>query len=114
VVNVLRGQSPAAKNARKTVCLRGHDDWSFRPDGKGRVCRACDTLRGGHVRGGPGPTRLADEEVAAIRALAAARALPQRVIAARFGVNQSHVSRLLSNKTRRSPGAHALRRVPVA
>lgn len=39
--NLLRGESPAAQNARKVFCNRGHFDWYIRPDGKGRLCRTC-------------------------------------------------------------------------
>ena len=42
--NVLRGNSPPSRNARKTHCLRGHE---FTPENTmaikgGRACRACD------------------------------------------------------------------------
>lgn len=47
-VNILRGESPSARNARKTECLNGHpfDESNTRqiPTG-GRYCRACDRLR---------------------------------------------------------------------
>lgn len=42
--NVLRGENPPAKNARKTHCAHGHpyDDENSYVDGRGhRVCRAC-------------------------------------------------------------------------
>lgn len=42
--NILRGEAPAALNARRTVCKRGHDfdqlNTHFRPNGK-RDCLAC-------------------------------------------------------------------------
>ncbi len=43
-VNILRGESPAAKNARKTHCLRGHalsGDNLIRTSRGGRSCRMC-------------------------------------------------------------------------
>lgn len=47
-VNILRGQSPAAKNARKTHCDRGHpfdqENTIIRKDG-GRKCRTCRNAR---------------------------------------------------------------------
>jgi hypothetical protein len=45
VENVMRSGSIPAQNARKVVCLRGHDAWSHdtRGGGKGgRRCRTCD------------------------------------------------------------------------
>jgi hypothetical protein len=43
--NVLRGEGPPARNARKTHCVSGHPltgaNLYMRPDGKGRECRAC-------------------------------------------------------------------------
>ena len=45
VVNVLRGMSPAAVNARKTVCMRGHNNWYIKPGGKGRTCRTCLNMK---------------------------------------------------------------------
>ena len=48
-VNVLRGEGPAAENARKAECLRGHPfdglNTYVTPDGR-RMCRACRALRG--------------------------------------------------------------------
>ncbi len=38
--NILRGVSPAAINARKTTCLRGHPFDRLTPDGR-RRCRTC-------------------------------------------------------------------------
>lgn len=47
--NNLRGESPAAHNARKTHCLRGHEFTSantYRPPGRtDRQCRACIRIR---------------------------------------------------------------------
>lgn len=45
--NCLRGISPAARNARKTHCKRGHafTEENTRFDGKGRQCRQCDKIR---------------------------------------------------------------------
>jgi hypothetical protein len=47
-VNVLRGESPVAKNARKTHCKRGHafraDNIYYDRDGH-RQCKACCRLR---------------------------------------------------------------------
>jgi hypothetical protein len=44
-VNVLRGNAPAAFNARKTHCKRGHElsgtNLYVFPDGRRRRCRAC-------------------------------------------------------------------------
>lgn len=44
-VNILRGESPSAKNARKTHCIRGHplfgDNLIIRSDNDGRRCRTC-------------------------------------------------------------------------
>lgn len=39
-----RGTSPTAKNSRKTHCLHGHE-LKPRPDGTGRYCQACNTVR---------------------------------------------------------------------
>jgi hypothetical protein len=46
-VNVVRGHSPTALNARKTHCLRGHlldERNTYRP-GNHRYCRTCTRLR---------------------------------------------------------------------
>lgn len=50
--NSLRSQSPAAKNARKTHCSKGHPydalntRWYVGPTGKsGRICRTCERER---------------------------------------------------------------------
>lgn len=47
--NILRGTNPAAINARKTLCVKGHplDEMNtyLSPNGGGRNCRACDRLR---------------------------------------------------------------------
>jgi hypothetical protein len=47
--NILRGTSPAALNARKTHCKHGHEfdliNTRFRPNDRGRECRACDRQR---------------------------------------------------------------------
>jgi HNH endonuclease len=42
-VNVLRGETIAARNAAKTKCKHGHSlkDAYIRPDGGGRQCRTC-------------------------------------------------------------------------
>ena len=44
-VNILRGESFAAKNSALSECLRGHvfsyENTYWRKDGTGRVCRAC-------------------------------------------------------------------------
>lgn len=46
--NILRGESPPAKNARQTECARGHpfdqENTSVRKNGI-RVCRTCDRAR---------------------------------------------------------------------
>jgi hypothetical protein len=43
--NTLRGESPAAQNARRTHCVKGHQftelNTYWRPDGKGKRCRIC-------------------------------------------------------------------------
>ena len=48
-INILRGMSPTAVNAWKTECILGHPfagaNLYMRPDGGGRVCRTCHTLR---------------------------------------------------------------------
>lgn len=50
--NVLRGNGLSAVNARKTHCKRGHEfteentrHLSYRPVGRGRICRACERRR---------------------------------------------------------------------
>lgn len=52
--NVLRGTSPAAKNAVKTHCKNGHEftpeNTYIRPDGAGRACRTCKLGRIQHKR----------------------------------------------------------------
>ena len=49
VVNMLRGNSPASKNAKKKVCIRGHPfskkNTYVRPDGHGRMCLQCCSFR---------------------------------------------------------------------
>lgn len=55
-VNVLRGMSPPAQNARLTHCKRGHEftpDNTYRTASGGRRCRECKRLlqRGGKGRG---------------------------------------------------------------
>lgn len=47
--NTLRGTSPTALNARKTVCLNGHPFDRIRPDGA-RTCRQCRARRGRETR----------------------------------------------------------------
>ncbi len=48
-VNLLRGIGPAAKNARQTLCLRGHPlagtNLYVRPSRHERVCRTCRSAR---------------------------------------------------------------------
>jgi hypothetical protein len=47
VVNVMRGESPIAKNARKTHCLNGHEfsaDNTYILKDKSRLCRACNRV----------------------------------------------------------------------
>lgn len=39
-INVLRGTSPAARNARVEVCPRGHSNWRITSQGR-RLCRDC-------------------------------------------------------------------------
>ena len=51
VENVMRGESIAARNARKATCQRGHDEWAERKDGNGRWCRACGREDGKRRRG---------------------------------------------------------------
>lgn len=55
-VNILRGQSHPARNARKAVCLRGHPlsgkNLYLRPDGY-RACRECHLIR---QRASPSPS----------------------------------------------------------
>lgn len=47
--NTLRGEGPAALNAKKTECLRGHtltpDNTYTRKDRTGRYCRQCINIR---------------------------------------------------------------------
>jgi hypothetical protein len=42
--NILRGEGLAAQNARKARCIRGHDDWGIRRNGRERVCLTCRLL----------------------------------------------------------------------
>lgn len=46
-VNILRGESPFAKNARKQVCKRGHDlSLAYRRSSRNsRECRECKRIR---------------------------------------------------------------------
>lgn len=47
-VNILRGSSPAAVNARKTHCLNGHEytpETAYERPGGGRRCRTCRNER---------------------------------------------------------------------
>ena len=48
-VNILRGNSPSAKAARRTVCPRGHEYTHRSPDGH-RRCRDCERLRADAIR----------------------------------------------------------------
>ena len=47
--NIRRGESPAARNLRKTHCVHGHafsdENTYWRSDGTGRMCRACTRAR---------------------------------------------------------------------
>lgn len=70
-VNVLRGVAPAAANARKTHCLRGHafdDENTYPVRVGGRGCRACDRRRNNT------PKRLAQRRAAYRRKMEVARA----------------------------------------
>lgn len=53
--NVLRGEGPAARNARRTHCMQGHRfdavNTYVRPDGS-RTCRSCNNARNRHRRQG--------------------------------------------------------------
>jgi hypothetical protein len=54
-VNVLRGEGPAAVNARKTHCIHGHEFTpgnTYRPPGRPntRHCRACIAIRAARAR----------------------------------------------------------------
>lgn len=47
-VNVLRGVGPTAVNARKTVCIKGHElvgENLYHSSTGGRACRACALIR---------------------------------------------------------------------
>lgn len=47
-INILRGHSPAAKNARKTHCINGHEytpESAYERPGGGRRCRPCRNKR---------------------------------------------------------------------
>lgn len=52
--NILRGTSPSANNARKSVCAHGHDltpQNTYYPPGGGRHCRECHRERNrAHMR----------------------------------------------------------------
>lgn len=43
--NVLRGEGPTARNARKTHCIRGHEFDYIRTNPPGRGCHQCDAER---------------------------------------------------------------------
>jgi hypothetical protein len=54
IENVLRGESPPARNARKTHCAHGHqytpaNTYATR-DGRGRRCRTCEIARQANLR----------------------------------------------------------------
>lgn len=51
--NLLAGIAPAAINARKTHCKRGHpfDEENTRRDAKGRHCRTCEATRWERAKG---------------------------------------------------------------
>ena len=59
-VNILRGESPAAVNAAKTHCLRGHSlkDSYVRPNGD-RLCRVCHRMhkKNSRMRKAPAPLK---------------------------------------------------------
>lgn len=42
--NIRRGEGASAQHARQVVCIRGHNDWRERKDGKGRRCVPCQAL----------------------------------------------------------------------
>ena len=42
--NSLRGKCPAAQNARKTQCSRGHSNWGTWAGGKWRYCKDCSAM----------------------------------------------------------------------
>lgn len=42
--NVRRGTSPAAMNAKRVTCKRGHDEWRYNARGW-RSCRACNRIQ---------------------------------------------------------------------
>ena len=46
-VNILRGDGPAAQNARKTHCKNGHEftDTNTRRHGGRRYCRTCESIK---------------------------------------------------------------------
>jgi hypothetical protein len=44
-VNVLRGEAPTARNAKKTHCPRGHPLTDLFIKGRGRRCETCDAAR---------------------------------------------------------------------
>lgn len=52
--NTRRGTGPVAANAKKTHCSRGHElaggNLYVRPDGRGRMCRACVALTNARAR----------------------------------------------------------------
>jgi hypothetical protein len=62
-VNILRGVGPSAINARKRVCIRGHDVWDLKRNGE-RVCRICKHEAYVARRG---PRRLSPQEINALK-----------------------------------------------
>jgi hypothetical protein len=49
-INTLRGVSAPAQNARKKLCIRGHDDWVVRLPKGDRSCRTCSRILGAKAR----------------------------------------------------------------
>ena len=103
--------TPAENNRRGLAsstgfCWRGHDlskTGYTRPDGDGRFCQKCSTDRYRENRHRKHPVdlrmKLTSEQALAVVELANA-GVNQRAIAARFGVAQSTVGRLVRGKSR--------------
>lgn len=111
--NTLRGISPAAKNAKKTHCIHGHEFTDANTIWKGgtRACRTCQKAaelkyqrRIGRARGlavgeRNGLSHLSERQVREMRRLYATGSYSTRALAAMFGVANGTAWKIVTGRS---------------
>lgn len=111
--NTLRGVSPAAKNAKKTHCIHGHEFTAENTIWKGetRACQTCQKaaelryqIRIGRAQGlavgeRHGLTHLSEDQVREMRRLYATGTHSTRALASMFGVANGTVWKIVTGRS---------------